>query len=126
MVRVGCFAVALCVSSMVASAQEDPAAWLPLEVGGRWVYEHESKSGNRNRPYVDRWTTEESITGRVTIPEGLVVLRGVKPFSNPNEKTITVRVIGPNGQLRYVQQPGYNRGVHSDAEPYLVYGNCIY
>jgi len=124
--RRGWLAVALCVSSMVASAQEDPAAWLPMQVGSRWVYEHESKSGDRSRPDVDRWTTEESITGRVTIPEGLVVLRGVKQFSNPNEQTITVRVILPNGQLGSAQQPGYNRGVHSNPEPYLVRGNCIY
>jgi hypothetical protein len=122
----GCFAVALCVSSMATSAQEDPAAWLPLRVGSRWVDEHESKSGDRNRPDVDRWITEESITGLVTIPEGLVVLRDVKQSSNPNEQTTTARVIGPNGQLRYVQQPGYNRAAYSNPEPYLVRGNCIY
>ena len=126
MARIACFVVALCVSSMAASAQEEPAAWLPLQVGSRWVYEHESKSGDRNRPDVDRWTTEESITGWVTIPEGLVVLRDVKESGNPNEQTITVRVIGPNGQVRNAQQPGLNRGVHSDREPYLVHGNCIY
>jgi len=111
---------------MVTSAQEQPAAWLPLQVGSRWVYEHEWKSGDRNRPLVDRWTSEESITGRVTIPEGLVVLRNVKQSSNPSERTTTVRVIGPSGQLRYVQQPVYNRGVHGDRDPYLVHGNCIY
>jgi len=125
-VRIVGFAVALCVSSMVASAQEDPGAWLTLQLGSRWVYEHESKSGERNRPNVDRWTTEESITGRVTIPEGLVVLRDVKQLDNPNEQTVPVRVIDPNGRLRYVQQPGYNRDLHSDREPYLVRGNCIY
>ena len=76
--RLSCFAVALCVSSIVASAQEDPEAWLPLQVGSRWVYEHESKSGDRNRPEVDHWTVEETITGRVTVPEGVVVLRDVK------------------------------------------------
>ncbi len=126
MYRRGCFAVLLCVSSMTGNAQEEPAAWLPMQVGSRWVYEHEWKSGDRNRPDVDRWTTEESITGRVTIPEGLVVLRGVKQFGNPNQQTVTVRVIGPNGQVRNAQQPGYNRGLQSDPEPYLVRGNCIY
>src|ERR1700722_16325145 len=98
MARVGCFAVALWVSSMMASAQEDPAAWLPLQVGSRWVYGHESKSGDRNRPDVDRWTTEETITRRVTVPEGLVVLRDVKRPNKSNEPTITVRMILPNGQ----------------------------
>jgi hypothetical protein len=126
MVRMVGFAVGLCVSSMVASAQEDPAAWLPIQVGSRWVYEHESKSGDRNRPDVDRWTTEESITGRVTIPEGLVVLRDVKQLGNPDEQTVTVRMILPNGQSGSVQQPSYNRCVYSDPEPYLVRGNCIY
>ena len=82
MVRIGCFAAALYIFSLVASAQEDPLAWFPLQVGSRWVYEHESKSGDRNRPDVDRWTTEETITGRVSIPEGLVVLRSGKQLPN--------------------------------------------
>ena len=124
--RLSYFAVALGVSSMVASAQEDPAAWLALQVGSRWVYEHESKSGDRNRPDVDRWTIEETIAGRVTIPEGLVVLRDVKQQKKPNEPTVTVRMILPNGQVGSAQQPGYNRSIQSDREPYLVRGNCIY
>ena len=73
MLRIGRLAVVLSVFSAVASAQEDPLAWFPLQVGSRWVYEHESKSGDRNRPGVDRWTTEETITGRVIISEGLVL-----------------------------------------------------
>jgi hypothetical protein len=127
-VRMGRLAIALCVFLMVASAQEDPLAWFPLRVGTRWVYEHEAKSGDRNRPSVDRWRSLETITGWVTIREGLVVLREVKQQGNPTEPTTTTRVITPNGQLRYVQQPAYNRGV-VDArarEPYLVRGNCIY
>lgn len=124
--RLGYFAVALCVSSMVASAQEDPATWLPLQVGSRWVYEHEWKSGDRNRPEVDRWTTEESITGRVTIAEGVVVLRDVKQQKKPNEPTVTVRMILPNGQVGSAQRPDNNRSVLSNSEPYLVRGNCIY
>jgi len=128
MLRIGRLAVVLSVFSAVASAQEDPLAWFPLQVGSRWVYEHESKSGDRNRPEVNRWTTEERITGRVTIPEGLVVLREVKQLPNASDQTTTVRAIAPNGELRYVQQPGYNRGVLGarDREPYLVHGNCVY
>jgi hypothetical protein len=127
MVRMGRFAVALCFFEMVASAQEDPLAWLPLQVGSRRVYEYESKSGDRNRPDVDRWTTEETITGWITIPEGLVVLREAKQQSNAIGQT-TVPVIAPNGQLRKVQEPGYSRGVVTarDNEPYLVHGNCVY
>jgi hypothetical protein len=128
MVRMGPLAVTLCVFSMVASAQEDPLVWFPLQVGSRWVYEHEAKSGDRTRPDVDRWTTVETVTGSVTIPEGLAVLREVKQQSNPTEQSTTLRVITPNGQLRYVQQPLYNRSVLTarDREPYLVRGNCIY
>ena len=37
MVRMGRLAMALCLFSMVASAQEDPLAWFPLQVGSRWM-----------------------------------------------------------------------------------------
>jgi hypothetical protein len=122
-------AIALCAFSIVASAQEDPLAWFPLQLGSRWVYEHEWKSGDRTRPDVDRWTTEETITGWVTIPQGLVVLREVKQQGNATEQTVKNRVIPRNSQLREVQQqsithPGYL--VARDREPYLVNGNCIY
>jgi hypothetical protein len=128
MVRMSRLTMALCVFSMVASAQEDPLSWFPLRVGSHWVYEYEAKSGDRNRPDVDRWTTEETITGWVTIPEGLVVLRELKPQGSPDKKTTTVRAIAPNGQVVYVQEPDYNRGVLTarDREPFLVHGDCIY
>src|SRR5438552_5833140 len=90
---------------MVASAQDDPLAWFPLEVGSHWVYEHEWKSGDRNRPDVDRWTTEEAITGRVTILEGLVVLREVKRQANAAH----------GGAF-----------IARDGVPFLVHGNCVY
>jgi hypothetical protein len=63
MLRMGPIGIALCAFSMLASAQNDPFAWFPLQVGSRWVYEHEAKSGDRNHPDVDRWTSEETITG---------------------------------------------------------------
>ena len=117
-------ALALGALSIVASAQEDPLAWFPLKVGSRWVYEHESKSRDRNRPDVDRWTTEETITGRVTIMEGLVVLRGVKLQGNATKPASVVKVIAPNGQLRYEAHGAYL--IAHDREPYLVHGSCIY
>jgi hypothetical protein len=129
MVRIGRLTLVLCVFSTVAGAQEDPLAWFPLQVGSRWVYEHEWKSGDRNRPEVDRWTTEETITGWVTIPEGLAVLREVKRQGNATEETITHRVIAPNGQLRYVQQQGNTHSGYLITRangPYLVHENCIY
>src|SRR5690242_574500 len=111
MIRTTRLFISLCIFSMVASAQDDPLAWFPLKVGSHRVYEYEWKSGNRNRPDVDRWTSEETITGWVTIPEGVVVLREVKNHENTTDQKRTERVIGPNGELRFVQEPSYNRGV---------------
>jgi hypothetical protein len=119
----------LCALSIVASAQENPLAWFPLRAGSRWVYEHEWKSGDRNRPDVDRWTSEEIVTGWVNIPEGVVVLREVKEQGGSTGQSVRMKVIAPNGQLRDVElpriaHPGYL--VARDSEPYLVRGNCVY
>jgi hypothetical protein len=124
MIRPAYLLMALCVFSIVASAQEDPLAWFPLQVGSRWVYEHEWKSADRNRPDVDHWTTEETVTGWVNIAEGLVVLREVKELGQATGPAI--RVIGPDGRLRFVQ--GKTHGAYlitRDSAPYLVNGNCI-
>jgi len=78
---------------------------------------------------VDRWTSEETITGWVTIPEGLVVLREVKEHGNSTGQTVRTKVLGLNGELREVELPRIaHRGdlVTRDREPYLVHGNCIY
>src|SRR5215831_9273661 len=119
----------LCGLSIVASAQEDPLAWFPLRVGSRWIYEHEWKSGDRNRPDGDRWTSEETTTGLVNLPEGIIVLREVKEQGGYTEPSIGTKVIAPNGQLRDVAlprsgHPGYV--VTRDREPYLVHGSCVY
>jgi hypothetical protein len=121
--------LALWSFSIVASAQQNPLAWFPLQVGSRWVYEHEWKSGDRNRPDVDHWTTEEIVTGRVAVPEGLVVLREVKQQDKAAEQTGTNRVIDLNGQLRYIQQQGNTHSsylVTRTHGPYLVRGDCVY
>jgi hypothetical protein len=57
-----------CTLSIVARAQENPLEWFPRQVGSRWIYEHEWKSGDRNQPSVDRWTSEETITVWLTGP----------------------------------------------------------
>ncbi len=95
------------VLPVLASAQQDPLAWYPLRVGSHWIYQHEWKSGDRDHPVVDRWTSDESITDLVTIPDGVVVLRDVK------------QVTSKNSQAR-----GYL--VDRDRAPYLVRGSCIY
>jgi hypothetical protein len=101
-------------------------AWFPLHVGSRWIYEHEWKSGDRNRPDVDRWTSEETITGWVTIPEGLVVLREVREQGSSAGETLREKVTAPNGRIELpkVAHPSYL--VARDRDPYLVHGNCIY
>src|SRR2546427_11719606 len=126
MIRTARLLIALSVFSMVATAQDDPLAWWPLQVGSRWVYEHEAKSGDRNRPDVDRWRTEQTITGWVTIPEGVVVQREVKQLGSSPQRT--ERVIEGDGRVGFVQEPDYNRKIRTDRDrqPYLVRGNCLY
>ena len=51
------------------------------------------KSGDRNRPDVDRWTSEETITGSVALPEGVVVLREVKEQRSSTGQTAGIEVL---------------------------------
>jgi hypothetical protein len=110
---------------VVLSAQDNPLSWFPLQVGSQWLYENEWKSGDPDRPSVERWTTEESITGWVTIPEGLVVLREVRRHSKtPGEPT---RVLGSDGQAHQVQFNSDGADVVArQKEPFLVRGSCVY
>src|SRR5690242_21608903 len=97
---------ALAVATL--SAQQDPLQWFPLHVGGRWVYDLESKSGDRQRPDVDHCTISVTITRLVAIPEGIVVLRDVtEPKSQPGVRAL---VISPSGQRRYAEIPAHARG----------------
>ena len=52
----------------------------------------------------------------------------MKNHENSTDQTRTERVIGGNGELRFVQELSYNRGVLTgrDGARYLVHGNCIY
>jgi hypothetical protein len=125
MVRVLVFAIALALFPAVSSAQDDPLAWFPLQVGNRWLYEHEWKSGDQRRPTVERWITEESVVGSVTIPEGVVVLREVKRQSTAPEQP--TRILGLDGRVHELQHDldgGYV--VTRQREPYLVRGSCVY
>jgi hypothetical protein len=103
--------------------------WFPLQPGSRWVYEHDWKSGDRNRPEADRWTTEETITSSVSIPEGRVVVRAVKTVGAPDRHIISERVALPNGEVREVQRSSDTHTAYPVTRgwaPYLVHGNCVY
>lgn len=119
----------LCALSIVASAQENPLTWFPLQVGSRWIYDHEWKSGDRDQPTIERWSTEETVKGWATIPEGIVVLREVKERVNPGDKAVTRRVLGVDGSVRQVIE---RRASHSgylvarSSYPYLIRANCLY
>jgi hypothetical protein len=112
----------LALFPFLACAQQDVLAWFPLQPGSRWIYDYEWKSGDRNYPEVDRWTTEVTVTGWVTIPEGIVVLRDAKQEGG---KTITGWMIAPNGQRRYVQHQNVHP-VTRDQEPFLIHAACVY
>ncbi len=58
-------------------AQGTVADWFPAAVGNQWIYEHEVRDSPEDAPHIWRWQTVETITGTLTIPEGLVVLRHV-------------------------------------------------
>jgi hypothetical protein len=78
---------------------------------------------------VDRWTSEETITGVVKIPEGVVVLREVKVHGNYTGQTVRTKAITPTGQLRGVGLPSTAHAAYlvtRDRQPYLVYGDCVY
>ena len=71
--------VCLCLLGVSAplAAQDMTALWFPLAIGNHWTYEHSALDGSARSPHVVRWKTEETITGKLTIPEGTVVLRKV-------------------------------------------------
>src|SRR4051812_6800438 len=115
-------AMALCAFSMMASAQQDPLASFPLEVGSRWIYEHEWKSGDRARPDIDRWTTEETIIGWVKVTEGLVILRDANQRTITRAGSVTHTIIGLNGEVRAEDTQGSSNGARLVAMakyPYL-------
>ncbi len=51
-----------------------------------WVYQREMKTGDPNQPDVERWTTEETIMARRTIPEGILFLRELKEQAPAGQK----------------------------------------
>lgn len=91
-----------------AIGQQDEAQFaIPAQVGDRWVYAYESKSDYGGKSLlVARWTSEESVTAIIDIPEGRVVLR-------------TTQYKGDyKGNLTYASS-------YSDGD-YLIHDGCIY
>ena len=98
------WAFVLAWAQPMPAGEGDPFSWYPLRVGSRWTYEHEWKSGNRNSPEVSRWTTSETVTNLLRVPEGLVVKKSVDVQSGSIGGHVTV----------------------GDNPPYLLHGNCVY
>lgn len=67
-----------------ASAQDGVLSWFPLEIGNRWVYEHEVWGPSRDKATVTRWKTTEQIIGSVHVAEGTVILRQVNFEGQPD------------------------------------------
>jgi hypothetical protein len=56
------YAFLIASAVIVLVGQENPLSWLPLQVGNRWIYDHESKEVSPQNPEIATWTTEETIT----------------------------------------------------------------
>ena len=78
----------------------DVLRYFPLQMGNRWIYDYEHRTGDPERPTVQRWTSEVTVAEHVRVPEGLVVLRKV------------VAPQAPPGQF--------------EVEHYLIRGNYVY
>jgi hypothetical protein len=99
-----CFVLAL-LSIGQAFAQTAIADWFPFHLGDKWIYEHQTRDddGGPNLE-IEHWTTEETIVGSWTVPEGTLIGR----------------------QVRVVEgSPG--AGYRADPNPaYLIRGDCLY
>jgi hypothetical protein len=65
------------ILSREITGRVDVFSYFPLQVGNRWVYQYEYKTGDPERPNVQRWTSEVVVAEHVRVPEGLVVVRRV-------------------------------------------------
>src|SRR5579871_923682 len=60
-------------------------AWFPIEVGNRWVYQHESLDAGPHGmadPKIERWKTEETIDSVSEVPEGTLVRERVRGYDH--------------------------------------------
>ncbi len=88
-------ALMACSFPLVAA---DVTTVFPLQIGNRWVYEHEDWSGDKRHPAISRWTTATTVRGFVTIAEGTVVLRETKFVNGQSNGSW----IGEHGSFHYL------------------------
>ena len=105
-VRLGqlCLALVLIFGGRVC-AQNAATSWFPVQVGDKWIYEHETRDDTGEGPAhleIHRWKTEETIIGSWTVPQGTLVGREVRIAE---------------GSPGYAWQPN---------PAYLIRGDCLY
>src|SRR5262249_6816247 len=60
-------------------------AWFPVELGDRWVYQHEQFDAGPHGmadPMIERWKTEKTIDSVTDVPEGTLVSERVRAYDH--------------------------------------------
>lgn len=60
-------------------------SWFPIEVGDRWIYQHEQFDAGPHGladPMIERWKTEETIDSVTDVPEGTLVSKRVRGYDH--------------------------------------------
>jgi hypothetical protein len=76
----------LLVFCSIPVISQDPLAavrtWLPSTIGDRWIYEAETRDGDRQHPDILRWRQQVVTVAIETIPEGILIRRKVTWLNN--------------------------------------------
>jgi hypothetical protein len=105
--------------SREVAAKADVFDAFPLQTGNRWIYEREHRDGDPERPNVVRWDLQVTVVGRVSVPEGTIVLRKVEASN--------IRVMAAPGKSEQQIQAMQQRvNLSADQFQYLVRGNYVY
>jgi hypothetical protein len=112
-------ALIICTLTLGPSTAAPPSAvvraWLPIEPGDRWVYQHESLDAGEHGladPIGERWKTEETIESVEDAPEGALVITRVRAYDHEMS----------SGWL-----PGNDAVRKLDpVERILIHRNCVY
>lgn len=84
----------LVVWAVAAFGQEELKSWVPTNWGDTRIYQHESGK--------ERWKTEETIEKPISVPEGTIVIRGIRTFD------------------------GKPPSPEAKKEAWLIHGDCLY